>query len=159
MLIKTLIIQTKIRFESFEIYTCTCTVIFKVLLKIQTVVITCILILFLESENVELMSWTKDDWYVARKHDRNYILEVIYVIRHLLEEKVPIKREHVQERILSIQQINLVFVTRVASEDWQKLRTIVRNMHVGQKEFIEAGRVHWQTTLMQYMSLSLFNLL
>ena len=93
--------------------------------------ITCILILFLESENVELMSWTKDDWYVARKHDQNYILEVIYVIRHLLEEKVPIKREHVQERILSIQQINLVFVTRVASEDWQKLRTIVRNMHVG----------------------------
>ena len=77
------------------------------------------------------MSWTKDDWYVARKHDGNYILEVIYVIRHLLEEKVPTKREHVQERILSIQQINLVFVTRVASEDWQKLRTIVRNMHVG----------------------------
>lgn len=101
------------------------------MLKIQTVVITCILILFLESENVELMSWTKDDWHVARKHDRNYILEVIYVIRDLLEEKVPIKREHVQERILSIQQINLVFVTRVASEDWQKLRTIVRNMHVG----------------------------
>lgn len=116
------------------------------------------LLLSLEDENVELKSWGKNDWYIARKHERTYILEVICIIRDLIEAKVAIKREDMTQRILGIQSIHLLFVKRAANEDWQKLRTIVRNMQkkynnesdddIGYKEFIEAARLHWRTRLM-----------
>ena len=62
------------------------------------------------------------------------------------------------QRILAKQSLHPLFVERVASEDWQKLRTIVCNMqkkynnesddHIRYKEFIEAARLHCRTTLM-----------
>ena len=83
---------------------------------------------FLGAEEVQLEKWTKNDWYIARKHDRTYVLEVVYVINDLLQDNVVIKKEDVEQKILSMQQINWLFVKRVATEDWQKLRNIVRNM-------------------------------
>ena len=113
---------------------------------------------FLGAEEVQLEKWTKNDWYIARKYDRTYVLEVVYVINDLLQDNVVIKKEDVEQKILSMQQINPLSVKCVASEDWQKLRNIVRNMqkkyilgkneHVGYAEFLEAARLHWRTTLM-----------
>ena len=103
--------------------------------------IICILHPFLEAEEVQLEKWSKGDWYIARKHDRIYILEVVYVINDLLQDNVVIKKEDVEQRILSIQQINPLFVKRVASEDCQKLRTVVRNMQ--KKVYGGEGRTYW----------------
>ena len=86
--------------------------------------IICILHPFLEAEEVQLEKWNKGDWYIPRKHYRTYILEVVYVINDLLHDVV-IKKEDVEQRILSIQQIIPLFVKRVASEGWQKLKTVV----------------------------------
>ena len=87
----------------------------------------CILHPFLEAEGVQLGKWSKENWYIPRKHYRTYILEVVYVVNDLLHDVV-IKKEDVEQRILSIQQIIPLFVKRIASEGWQKLRTVVRNM-------------------------------
>ena len=62
------------------------------------------------------------------KTPQTYVLEVVYVINDLPQDNVVIKKEDVEQKILSMQQINPLFVKRVASEDWQKLRNIVRNM-------------------------------
>lgn len=83
---------------------------------------------FLGAEKVQLEKWTKNDWYIAWKHDRTYVLEVVHVINDLPQDNVVIKKEDVKQKILSMQQINPLFVKRVTSGDWQKLRIIVRNM-------------------------------
>ena len=119
--------------------------------------IICILHPFLEAEGVQLEKWSKGDWYIARKHYRTYILEVVYVINDLLQDNVVIKKEDVEQRILSIQQINPIFVKRVASEKYQKLRTVVRNMqkkfmagkdeNIGHADFLNAAKMHCRNTL------------
>ena len=90
--------------------------------------IICTLHPFLEVEEIQLEKLTKGHWYIPQKHDRTYALEVVYVINDLLQDNVVIKKEDVEQRILNIQQINPLFVKRVASEEWQQLRIIVRNM-------------------------------
>ena len=90
--------------------------------------IICTLYLFLEVEEIQLEKWTKRDWYIPRKQGRTYALEIVYVINDLLQDNVVIKKEDVEQRTLNIQQINPLFVKRVTSGDWQKLRIIVRNM-------------------------------